>query len=44
LSKAEFEEQSIELGLQLMNIRISDKIQVMFNVRDPIFSVSEQLD
>lgn len=33
----EFKMQSSELQEQLLNIRVNDKIQVMFNVNDEIF-------
>jgi len=43
-SRKVFVEQYNELAAQVLNIRISDKISVMFNVNDPIFKLSNKVD
>ena len=41
---ADFLDQHNELGVQLLNIKISEKVQVMFNVHDPVYKLKESLD
>jgi len=43
-SRKAFVEQYNELAAQILNIRITEKISVMFNVNDPIFKLSNKID
>jgi hypothetical protein len=39
----DFLAQHNDLGVQLLNIKVSDKIQVMFNVNDPVFFTKHRI-
>jgi hypothetical protein len=43
-SRKVFVEQYNELAAQVLNIRINDKISVMFNVNDPIFKLANKVN
>lgn len=38
-----FEESSADLSSEILNIKVNEKVQVIFNVKDPIFELAEAI-
>lgn len=38
-----FEESSADLSSEILNIKVNEKVSVIFNVKDPIFELAEAI-